>query len=315
MSAAILGWGSVTAAGREPRAIERGLTAPREQTGAKAVPEDDPARTLGLRGLRPLSRASRLACAAAAPALEALPTPGRNRAAVVLGTQYGSIEPLVDFDRAAATDGPSLVNPAHFPNVVVNVHAGYLAILFGLGGPNVTVCGPSAGLEAIGQALDLLALGRADVALAGGAEALGPAVLRALAADGEGEPGEAGAFLLLGCADAPGARARLLAYTEVMENGDGRATLDAIAAALERAGLTPDDVDHVWVADEAAPVRGPLAATRTTALGPITGACRAAGGAIAAVLAAAGAEGQGEVSLAVSAPRGAKHTVAVIAPA
>ncbi|MBA2357319.1 MAG: hypothetical protein H0V84_02690 [Actinobacteria bacterium] len=49
----------------------------------------------------------------------------------------------------AADEGPALVNPSHFPNVVVNARAGYLGILFGLAGPNVTLCGPGTGLEAV----------------------------------------------------------------------------------------------------------------------------------------------------------------------
>ena len=67
--------------------------------------------------------------------------PAPERCAVVLGTRFASIEPLVEFNRVAVTDGPGLVNPSSFPNVVVNAHAGYLGILFGLAGPNVTLCG------------------------------------------------------------------------------------------------------------------------------------------------------------------------------
>jgi 3-oxoacyl-(acyl-carrier-protein) synthase len=154
---------------------------------------------LALRGLRPLARASQLACVAAAAALrhpEPLPaTP--ERCAVVLGTRFASIEPLVEFNRVAVTDGPGLVNPSSFPNVVVNAHAGYLGILFGLAGPNVTLCGEAAGLEALGQALDLLELGRADAVLAGGVEAYGETLFEGLRRAGAEEPKEAAAFVLL----------------------------------------------------------------------------------------------------------------------
>lgn len=155
---------------------------------------------LKLRGLRPLARASRLACVAAA---EALGHPGPlpaapERCAVVLGTRFASIEPLVEFNRSAVTDGPGLVNPSSFPNVVVNAHAGYLGILFGLAGPNVTLCGETAGLEALHQAFDLLELGRTDAVLAGGVESYGETLLEGLRRTGSDEPQEAAAFLVLG---------------------------------------------------------------------------------------------------------------------
>ena len=162
---------------------------------------------LQLRGLRPLSRASRLACVAAATALRhpQPPPAARERCAVVLGTRFASIEPLVEFNRVALTDGPGLVNPSNFPNVVVNAHAGYLGILFGLAGPNVTLCGETAGLDALGQALDLLELGRADAVLAGGVEAYGETLFDGLRRAGADEPEEAAAFLLL-ARDGPGPR-------------------------------------------------------------------------------------------------------------
>jgi 3-oxoacyl-(acyl-carrier-protein) synthase len=159
----------------------------------------DVAEHLELKGLRPLARASRLACVAAAAALrypDPLPA-APERCAIVLGTRFASIEPLVEFNRVALTDGPGLVNPSSFPNVVVNAHAGYLGILFGLAGPNVTLCGETAGLDALGHALDLLELGRADAVLAGGVEAYGETLFEGLRRAGADEPEEAAAFLLL----------------------------------------------------------------------------------------------------------------------
>src|SRR5690349_7740842 len=88
----------------------------------------DPADYLTMRGLRPLSRASRFCCVAAAAVLEhsAYSSAIQERHAVIVGTQWGSIEPLVEFDRSAAINGVRLVDPGQFPNVVVNAHAGYL---------------------------------------------------------------------------------------------------------------------------------------------------------------------------------------------
>lgn len=186
---------------------------------------------LQLRGLRPLSRASRLACVAAATALRhpQPPPAARERCAVVLGTRFASIEPLVEFNRVALTDGPGLVNPSNFPNVVVNAHAGYLGILFGLAGPNVTLCGETAGLDALGQALDLLELGRADAVLAGGVEAYGETLFDGLRRAGADEPEEAAAFLLL-ARDGPGPRFELADLTAAGA-GPAAGALAAVRAA------------------------------------------------------------------------------------
>ncbi len=193
--AAVLGLGCIAAAGFGPGPLAAGAGA-----GPRRLEGFDPADYVELRGLRPLARASQLACVAAAAALghpEALPV-AAERCAVVLGTRFASIEPLVEFDRVAATDGPALVSPSSFPNVVVNAHAGYLGILFGLAGPNVTLCGVDAGVEALAFGLDLLALGRADAVLAGGVEALGETLLEGLRRTGVEDPGEGAAFVLLG---------------------------------------------------------------------------------------------------------------------
>ena len=57
-----------------------------------------------------------------------------------------------------------------------------------LAGPNVTLCGEAAGLEALGQALDLLELGRADAVLAGGVEAYGETLYEGLRRAGRTNP-------------------------------------------------------------------------------------------------------------------------------
>ena len=199
--AVVLGVGCIAAPGIGPDA----LSAAGQDGRPRCVRDlDEAVYALGLRGVRPLSRAARLAAVAAAAAL-GRPTPlavPPDRCAVVLGTRFASIEPLVEFNRSSALDGPALVSPSSFPNVVVNAHAGYLGILFGLAGPNVTLCGADAGLEALAYALDLLQLGRADLVLAGGVEALGETLTEGLRRSGVADPGEAAAFVLLAASGA-----------------------------------------------------------------------------------------------------------------
>lgn len=198
--AVVLGTGCIAASGYGSAALAAAVKAGAPAVdGPRCIEDFDPSDYLRLRGLRPLSRASQLACVAAAAALgHPKPLPAASyRCAVVLGTRFASIEPLVEFDRAAATDGPALVNPSSFPNVVANAHAGYLGILFGLAGPNITLCSADAAIEALALSLDLLELRRADAVLAGGVEALGPTLLEGIRREGIEAPGEASAFVLL----------------------------------------------------------------------------------------------------------------------
>jgi hypothetical protein len=148
------------------------------------VTDETLAAGLTLRGLRPLSRTARLAMAAAA---QVLPpgSPAGDRDAVVLGSAWASVDPLADFVRVAAREGEDRVFPMAFPNTVVSVHAGYVGALLGLTGPVVAPCGPHAGLEAVLEAVRLLENGRADRALAIGAEASGGVVATASPSTGE----------------------------------------------------------------------------------------------------------------------------------
>jgi hypothetical protein len=199
--AVVLGLGCIAAPGIGSDA----LSSVPQKGGSRCVRGlDEAVDALGLRGVRPIARVTRLACVAAAAAL-GRPVPlaaAPDRCAVVLGTRFASIEPLVEFNRSAALNGPALVSPSSFPNVVVNAHAGYLGILFGLAGPNVTLCGADAGLEALAYALDLLELGRADLVLAGGVEALGETLTEGLRRSGVSDPGEGAAFVLLAASGA-----------------------------------------------------------------------------------------------------------------
>ena len=133
---------------------------------------------LRLRGLRPLSRTARLAMAVAADVWP-LDLQTSSRDGVVLGSAWASVGPLADFVQVAAAEGARRVFPMAFPNSVASVHAGYIATLLGLSGPNVSVCGEAAGLEAVVEGLGLIESGRADRVFAIGAEAAEPTVLAA----------------------------------------------------------------------------------------------------------------------------------------
>ncbi len=308
----VLGWGCLSASGYGPESLvdtPENLPAPSapsdgsvagvSSSGVHTIDGFDPSKYLKMRGLRTLSRASRLAVVSAAAALNYPQhlVPEVEAASVVVGTQWGSIEPMVDFVRTAALDGPQNVNPSQFPNVVANVHAGYLGILFGLKGPNVTLCGPSSGLDAVGYAVDLLRLGRADYALAGGVEALGSALLQGLAVEGELDcpplPGEGSAFLLIGRRELAGLTAQAcvasFATATVHQPSDlDRARTQVIEEVLASTQVEPSAVGvtchtgSIWQASGR--FKSSLPPFRN--LQSLTGVCRAADGALAAVAAA-----------------------------
>src|SRR5450755_1411754 len=115
------------------------------------VPATGPRDLLGPKGTRSMDRATALAVAAVGQLLAAdaggrRPEAGEDTG-LVLGTSTGSVRSIMTFTRDSLTqDRPYLVDPARFPNTVMNCAAGRSAIWHGLHGPNVTVAGgrPSA---------------------------------------------------------------------------------------------------------------------------------------------------------------------------
>jgi 3-oxoacyl-[acyl-carrier-protein] synthase II len=137
----------------------------------------DPKAYVGKKNMRPLDRTARFVVTAAHLALEDSGWTAEARAAhevgLVLGTLYGSVRTIAEFDRRAVEAGPGYVSPLDFANTVINAAAGQTAIWHDLRGINSTIAtGQTSGLRAVAYAADLIASGRADVLLAGGAEEL-----------------------------------------------------------------------------------------------------------------------------------------------
>jgi 3-oxoacyl-(acyl-carrier-protein) synthase len=144
---------------------------------AGEVKDFTPERFLGAKGLRTLDRSTKLVCSASKLALEDaglnLIEANTHDIGVVVGSTLGSVHSISEFDREAIKEGPRYVNPAFFPNTVINSPASQVSIKFGIKGFNVTIAtGFSAGLDAINYASDFIRLGRANIILAGAVEEL-----------------------------------------------------------------------------------------------------------------------------------------------
>lgn len=132
---------------------------------------------LGHKGLRSLDRSTKLICSAGKLAIDdaklTITEDNTNDIGVVVGTTLGSVYSISEFDKEALREGPRYVNPANFPNTVINSPASQVSIKFNIKGFNTTIStGFTASLDAIGYAIDFLNFDRAKVILAGGVEEL-----------------------------------------------------------------------------------------------------------------------------------------------
>lgn len=134
---------------------------------------------LGEKGLRTFDRSTKLVLSAAKLALDdaslkfPLDEDMSLRTGVALGSTLGSVWSISEFDKEGLREGPRSVNPALFPNTVINAPASQISIRYNIKGFNTTIStGFSASLDAIDYAANFIKLYDYDIVLSGGVEEL-----------------------------------------------------------------------------------------------------------------------------------------------
>jgi 3-oxoacyl-[acyl-carrier-protein] synthase II len=169
---AITGLGIVSCCGLGKDAFWDGLCGP-APVGERRVVDFEPSLWFGPKEVRRVDRFGQLTVAAAAMAVEDAGSVevDPERAGVVMGTGAGGIETLETQFVVERDRGSDRVSPFLVPMMMLNAGAALVSMRTGWRGPCETISTACAtGTHAVGNAARLVASGRCDVMLAGGAE-------------------------------------------------------------------------------------------------------------------------------------------------
>ncbi len=204
----------------------------------------------------------------------------RERVGVLVGSGIGGLQILQEQHAILLTRGPSRFSPFMIPQMITNILSGYIAIEYGLTGPNycaVSACATAT--HSLGEALRMIQHGEADIMLAGGAEAPicelgvgGFCAMRALSTrndapekasrpfdanrDGFVIAEGAGVLVLEDLEHAKKRGARIYcelagygrtcdAYHITAPDAEGKGAARGMQLACEDAGVSPDEIDYI----------------------------------------------------------------------
>lgn len=204
-----------------------------------------------------------------------------ERIGVVWATGMGGLQTLQDeCADYVLGDGTPRFSPFYIPKVIPNIGAAHISLLYGLKGPNFAVSAAcSSSGSAIAAALDSIRVGRADIMLTGGSEAVitplgvgGFNALRALSTRNDSPEtasrpysksrdgfvmGEGAGCLVLEeyehamrrgatiYAELAGAGINADAYHITAPEPEGKGAMRVMQLALQDAGMAPADIDYI----------------------------------------------------------------------
>jgi len=293
----VTGVGAVTPLGNDAETFWKNLTA--GESGAAPIqafdPSEyavhfacelkdfDPTKWIEHKKARRIDRFAQMIIAAARMAEEDSGIeiePETERTGVSVATGIGGLKSFQDCYDQLLERGPDRINPFSIPAIIPNMGSAWVSMELGTRGPLWSECTACAASNmAIGQALDDIRLGRADVMLAGGTEAGitqvgigGFGAMRALSRRNEAPKeasrpfdaerdgfvmGEAAGIVVL--EDLEHAKKRgAKVYAELVGYGissdaqhitepdpTGRHPARAMHMAMEDAGIGPEDIDYI----------------------------------------------------------------------
>ncbi|MGF7232192.1 beta-ketoacyl-ACP synthase II [Arachidicoccus sp.] len=245
----------------------------------------DPTEYMDRKDARKIDRFTQLAIAASDQALNDAGLNKDNidpdRAGVVLGSGIGGLitfqHEVMEFGKG---DGTPRFSPFFIPKMILDIAPGHVSMRHNLRGPNYsTVSACASSTHAIINALDLLRLGKADIMITGGSEAViseaGIGGFNAMKAMSErnDDPktasrpydkdrdgfimGEAGAIIILETLDhalarnakiyceVAGGAATADAYHITAPHPEGLGAQNVMKMALKDADMKPEDIDYI----------------------------------------------------------------------
>jgi len=243
-----------------------------------------PRNYMDFKEARRMARFSQFAVASARMAIEDaklnISRENPDMLGVIIGNGIGGFPEAEDGYRILVEKGGMRLNPFFMPIILPNMAAGQISLIFGLTGFSSTITTAcAAATQAIGEAVEVIRLGKAEVMVAGGSEAAitptgiaGFCVMKALSTRNDEPtkasrpfdakrdgfvPAEGAAILILESlehamrrdariyAEVAGVGASSDAYHIVAPPNNGAGAVRAMRWAIEDANLTPNEVEYI----------------------------------------------------------------------